>query len=100
LPEVVQLSYQRAEPVKSAPRPVEKLDEVSRQLSASEQLFYWLRRLGSLAIIGAGALWLIFVFLPDKGIWTMGIGAGLIGLGFALLMFSGPSSAEKKGYHF
>ncbi len=98
IPEPVQLTYQRIEPktpTQQSPEPKQ-----IHKLSASEHLFYWLRRLGSLMIILLGALWLIFVFLPDKGIWTMGIGCGLIGLGFALLMFSGPSTAEKRGYHF
>jgi hypothetical protein len=94
--EPVQLTYQRIEP-RTPPSPEPKQ---IHKLSPSERLFYWLRRLGSVFIILLGALWLIFVFLPDRGIWTMIIGSGLIGLGFTLFIFSGPSDAEKRGYHF
>jgi hypothetical protein len=97
IPEPVQLTYQRIEP-KTAPQSLEP--KQIHKLSPSERLFYWLRRLGSVFIILLGALWLIFVFLPDRGIWTMIIGSGLIGLGFTLFIFSGPSDAEKRGYHF
>jgi hypothetical protein len=95
--EPVQLTYRRIEPTTPPPSPEPK--EV-RKLSPSERLFYWFRSLGSVVIILLGALWLIFVYLPDRGIWTMVIGCLLIGLGFALFMVSGPSSAEKRGYHF
>jgi hypothetical protein len=97
LPEPVQLTYER---VQSAAAPATPQPKLVNQLSASERMFYWLQRLGSALIILAGAAWLYFVFLPDKGLWTMLIGCGLIGLGFALFLFSGPSDAEKRGYHF
>ena len=97
IPQPVQLSYQRIEP--SAPPPPPEPKEI-RKLSLSERLFYWLRSLGSVVIILLGALWLIFVYLPDRGIWSMVVGCVLIGVGFAFFMVSGPSGAEKRGYHF
>ena len=97
IPTPVQLTYQRVEPL--TPRPSAE-PEQTHKLSASEHLFYWLRRLGSAAIILLGALWLFFVIRRDPGIWSMMIGCGVIGVGFVLLIFSGPSDAEKRGYHF
>jgi hypothetical protein len=97
VPKPVELTYRRIEPV-SAPQPVEAEPEDIHKLSASEHLFYWLRRLGCLGIIGCGALWLIFI--DHRSLAGMVIGFFLIGIGFSLLLVAGPSSAEKRGYHF
>jgi len=97
IPKPVQLTYHRIEP--SKPPPTSEPKQIHK-LSPSEHLFYWLRRLGSAVIILLGAAWLFFVVRPDPGIWSMMIGCAVIGLGFVLFIFSGPSSAEKRGYHF
>jgi len=97
IPQPVQLTYRRIE---SSTPPSSAEPQQIHNLSASERLFYWLRRLGSAAVILLGALWLLFVFRLNPGIWTMIIGCGIIGVGFVLFIFSGPTDAEKKGYHF
>jgi len=95
IPEPVPLTYER-KVVMEPPAPVKS--EPARKLSASEHLFYWLRRLGCVAIMGLGALWLIFI--DHSGFWGMTIGCAIIGIGFALLVVAGPSVSEKRGYHF
>ena len=96
-PEPVQLAYRRIEPVVPA-APVPEQPKQVHKLSTSEWLFYVLRMLGCVAIIGAGILWLVFI--DHHSLAGMVIGFFLIGIGFSLFLFAGPSSAEKKGYHF
>ena len=100
-PKPVELGYRRIEPPApvQAPTPLPKSEpEVVQKLSRSEILFYWLRRFGCLALIGAGILWLVFI--DHRSLAGMVIGFFFIGIGFSLLLFAGPSSAEKRGYHF
>jgi hypothetical protein len=86
-----------AEPIK----PAEKIEEPPRKLTLSEWLFYWFRMLGAFCVILAGAAWLIVMHhFHEDGLSAMFIGFVIIGIGFALLLFSGPSDSEKRGYHF
>ena len=97
IPQPVQISYRRIEPA-AAPVPIPRQPNQVRKLSTSEWLFYVLRMLGCVAVIGLGALWLIFI--DHHSLAGMVIGFFLIGIGFSLFLFAGPSSAEKRGYHF
>jgi hypothetical protein len=72
--------------------------EARPRLSATEHLFFWLRRLGSLLIVAAGAAWLIFV--DHDGFLGIFVGCVIIGVGLGLLIVAGPTDAEKRGYHF
>ena len=84
------LAYQRVVPLQplqpvSPPAP-------KNALSASEKAGYWVKIIGSLAMIGIGIA-LVFFF-------SMWIGFGVVGLGLAYFMLAGPSDSEKRGYHF
>jgi hypothetical protein len=85
------LAYQRVVPLD--PVAVESVPPMPRNtLSGAEKAGYLLKMLGSLGIIGAGVL-VVFFF-------SMWIGFAVVGLGVAYFIFSGPSDAEKRGYHF
>lgn len=96
-PEVI--PYRRvapAEPVKP-----QKKEVPARKLTFTERLFYWGRMLGALSVVMAGAVWLLIMHhYHEDGISAMFVGFVLIGIGFALFLVSGPSDAEKRGYHF
>jgi hypothetical protein len=100
-PQVIE--YRRvvpAQPVASQTVP-QKKEEPSRKLTFSERLFYWLRMFGCLCLILIGAGWLVPMHhFDDLTLISMGIGFGIIGVGFAFFLFAGPSDSEKKGYHF
>jgi hypothetical protein len=96
------IEYRRVTPVQgAAPIQPVKTEKPSRKLTISERVFYWLRALGCLCIILAGAGWLVLMHhFDDLTLISMGIGFGAIGVGFACFLFSGPTDSEKKGYHF
>jgi hypothetical protein len=97
IPQPVPLAYRRIAPAAPAPEQPQQ----THKLSPSERLFYWLRRLGCAAIILLGVGWLLLMHrFQNNGIMAMGIGFGIIGIGFALFLFSGPTDAENRGYHF
>jgi hypothetical protein len=96
-PQPLPLDYLQVGPAQTQPQQPRQ----SNKLSASERVYYWLRRLGCAAIILLGAGWLVLMrWAQDTGIFANAIGFGLIGVGFGLFLFSGPSDAEKRGYHF
>ena len=97
-PQVIE--YRRVAPAQPV-APVKKKEEPPRKLTFSERLFYWLRMLGCLFLILVGAGWLVLMHHFDNlTLISMGIGFGIIGVGFALFLFAGPTDSEKKGYHF
>jgi len=103
IPQPVPLAYRRIEPPSAPPAPPEHPDQPQQihKLSFSERIYYWLRRLGCAAIILLGVGWLLLMnHFHNNSIVAMSIGFGLIGTGFALFLFSGPTDAEKRGYHF
>jgi hypothetical protein len=96
-PEVIE--YRRVIPAQPVAPP--KKEEPARKLSMSERLFYWLRMFGCLCIILAGCGWLVLMHHFDNlTMISMGIGFGVIGAGFAMFLFAGPTDSEKRGYHF
>lgn len=97
LPKPVPLQYRRVGST-AAPAAATSEPSVKHTLSFSEKVYYWLRRLAAVVVIGLGAAWLIFI--PYRSIMSMSIGCGLIGAGFAMFLFAGPTDAEKRGYHF
>ncbi len=84
------LAYQRAEPLQ--PVQADLPAAPKNVLTASEKAGYWVKILGSLAVIGLGIALVWYI--------SMWIGFAVVGLGLAYLMFSGPSDSEKRGYHF
>jgi hypothetical protein len=85
------LAYQR--PVPLNPIPAQSVAPTPRNvLSREEKVAHLLKILGSLGIIGVGLITVWF--------FSMWIGFTVVGLGAASLIFSGPSDAEKRGYHF
>ncbi|MGD0389523.1 MAG: hypothetical protein ABSC42_11265 [Tepidisphaeraceae bacterium] len=100
LPQPVPLTYRRIEPAAVPPQQPEQPQQIHK-MSFSERLYYWLRRLGCAAIILLGVGWLLLMnHFHNNSIVAMSIGFGLIGTGFALFLFAGPTDAEKRGYHF
>jgi len=96
-PEPQVIPYRRVEPA-TPPGPPQPPMEPMNKLSAEERLWFWLRRVAALCVILIGAGWLYFI--PLRGLVTWGIGFGLVGAGLAMLMFAGPTDAERRGYHF
>jgi hypothetical protein len=100
-PQVIE--YRRAIPAQPvAPQTArQKKEEPPRKLTFSERFFYWLRMFGCLCLILIGAGWLVLMHhFDDLTLISMGIGFGIIGIGFAFFLFAGPTDSEKKGYHF
>jgi hypothetical protein len=98
IPQPKPLQYRRIEPAAAAPVPPPEQPKQVHKLSSSEWLFYLLRMLGCVGLIGLGVLWLVFI--DHRSLAGMVIGFFMIGIGFSLFLFAGPSSAEKRGYHF
>jgi hypothetical protein len=96
-PQPAPLGYRRIGPAETDPQQPQQ----TYKLSPAERIYYWLRRLGCAGIILVGAGWLLLMhWAHNTGIFANAIGFALIGVGFGLFLFSGPSDAEKRGYHF
>jgi hypothetical protein len=85
------LSYQRPVPLDPV-QPNQDVPTPRNVLSKSEKAYHWIKAGGALLIIGVGVLVVFFI--------SMWIGFAVVGLGAFYLMFSAPSDAEKRGYHF